>query len=166
MNPDALRFFGVVLRTFPPARFMPNHDLCWLRKLTLQKRPRIARRHSGTAADMRSRIDGPARFSSTPLRRLVEATRHRNPIGGSSPCARRFRNLLSRLSSLRLFPFEQIKINRWSVGKLSSNPDCAAIVSAVARLRGLRFDTATSSPHAAFDASSEQRGGLTPAKGS
>jgi len=48
----------------------------------------------------------------------------------------------SSLSYLRLFPFDQIKIDRSFVGELSSNADCAAIVSAVASLgRSLRIDT-------------------------
>jgi hypothetical protein len=43
MNPGALRFFGVVLRTFLPTRFMTNHDGCWLRKLARKKarKPRV-----------------------------------------------------------------------------------------------------------------------------
>jgi diguanylate cyclase (GGDEF)-like protein len=48
----------------------------------------------------------------------------------------------SSLSYLRLFPFDQIKIDRSFVGELSSNADCAAIVSAVAGLgRSLQIDT-------------------------
>ncbi len=48
----------------------------------------------------------------------------------------------SSLSYLRLFPFDQIKIDRSFVSELSSNADCAAIVSAVASLgRSLRVDT-------------------------
>jgi diguanylate cyclase (GGDEF)-like protein len=48
----------------------------------------------------------------------------------------------SSLSYLRLFPFDQIKIDRSFVSELSSNPDCAAIVSAVANLgRSLHVDT-------------------------
>jgi diguanylate cyclase (GGDEF)-like protein len=40
----------------------------------------------------------------------------------------------SSLSYLRMFPFDQIKIDRSFVSELSSNSDCAAIVSAVAGL--------------------------------
>jgi len=40
----------------------------------------------------------------------------------------------SSLSYLRMFPFDQIKIDRSFVSELSSNTDCAAIVSAVAGL--------------------------------
>jgi diguanylate cyclase (GGDEF)-like protein len=48
----------------------------------------------------------------------------------------------SSLSYLRLFPFDQIKIDRSFVSELSSNADCAAIVSAVASLgRSLRIGT-------------------------
>ena len=48
----------------------------------------------------------------------------------------------SSLSYLRLFPFDQIKIDRSFVSELSSNADCAAIVSAVASPgRSLRVDT-------------------------
>jgi diguanylate cyclase (GGDEF)-like protein len=48
----------------------------------------------------------------------------------------------SSLSYLRLFPFDQIKIDRSFVSELSSNADCAAIVSAVASLgRSLHVDT-------------------------
>ncbi len=48
----------------------------------------------------------------------------------------------SSLSYLRLFPFDQIKIDRSFVSELSSNADCAAIVSAVASLgRSLQIDT-------------------------
>jgi diguanylate cyclase (GGDEF)-like protein len=48
----------------------------------------------------------------------------------------------SSLSYLRLFPFDQIKIDRSFVSELSSNADCAAIVSAVANLgRSLHIDT-------------------------
>jgi diguanylate cyclase (GGDEF)-like protein len=48
----------------------------------------------------------------------------------------------SSLSYLRLFPFDQIKIDRSFVSELSSNADCAAIVSAVASLgRSLNIDT-------------------------
>jgi diguanylate cyclase (GGDEF)-like protein len=48
----------------------------------------------------------------------------------------------SSLSYLRLFPFDQIKIDRSFVSELSSNADCAAIVSAVASLgRSLHIDT-------------------------
>jgi diguanylate cyclase (GGDEF)-like protein len=48
----------------------------------------------------------------------------------------------SSLSYLRLFPFDQIKIDRSFVGELSSNADCAAIVSAVASLgRSLNVET-------------------------
>ena len=48
----------------------------------------------------------------------------------------------SSLSYLRLFPFDQIKIDRSFVSELSSNADCAAIVAAVANLgRSLRVDT-------------------------
>jgi diguanylate cyclase (GGDEF)-like protein len=48
----------------------------------------------------------------------------------------------SSLSYLRLFPFDQIKIDRSFVSELASNADCAAIVSAVASLgRSLRIDT-------------------------
>jgi diguanylate cyclase (GGDEF)-like protein len=48
----------------------------------------------------------------------------------------------SSLSYLRLFPFDQIKIDRSFVSELSSNADCAAIVSAVANLgRNLHVDT-------------------------
>src|ERR1700751_4726282 len=48
----------------------------------------------------------------------------------------------SSLSHLRTFPFDQIKIDRSFVGELSSNPDCAAIVSAVAGLgHNLHVDT-------------------------
>ena len=46
------------------------------------------------------------------------------------------------LSYLRLFPFDPIKIDRSFVSELSSNADCAAIVSAVASLgRSLHVDT-------------------------
>jgi diguanylate cyclase (GGDEF)-like protein len=48
----------------------------------------------------------------------------------------------SSLSYLRMFPFDQIKIDRSFVSELSSNADCAAIVSAVASLgRSLHVDT-------------------------
>jgi EAL domain-containing protein (putative c-di-GMP-specific phosphodiesterase class I) len=48
----------------------------------------------------------------------------------------------SSLSYLRVFPFDQIKIDRSFVSELSSSADCAAIVSAVASLgRNLRVDT-------------------------
>jgi diguanylate cyclase (GGDEF)-like protein len=48
----------------------------------------------------------------------------------------------SSLSYLRMFPFDQIKIDRSFVSELSSNADCAAIVSAVAGLgRSLHVDT-------------------------
>jgi hypothetical protein len=48
----------------------------------------------------------------------------------------------SSLSHLRMFPFDQIKIDRSFVSELSSNRDCAAIVSAVASLgRSLHVDT-------------------------
>jgi len=48
----------------------------------------------------------------------------------------------SSLSYLRLFPFDQIKIDRSFVSELASNADCAAIVSAVASLgRSLQIDT-------------------------
>jgi diguanylate cyclase (GGDEF)-like protein len=48
----------------------------------------------------------------------------------------------SSLSYLRVFPFDQIKIDRSFVGELSSSADCAAIVSAVASLgRDLCVDT-------------------------
>jgi diguanylate cyclase (GGDEF)-like protein len=48
----------------------------------------------------------------------------------------------SSLSYLRLFPFDQIKIDRSFVSELSSNADCAAIVSAVASLgHSLHVDT-------------------------
>jgi EAL domain-containing protein (putative c-di-GMP-specific phosphodiesterase class I) len=48
----------------------------------------------------------------------------------------------SSLSYLRLFPLDQIKIDRSFVSELSSNADCAAIVSAVANLgRSLQIDT-------------------------
>jgi diguanylate cyclase (GGDEF)-like protein len=48
----------------------------------------------------------------------------------------------SSLSYLRMFPFDQIKIDRSFVSELSSNVDCAAIVSAVATLgRSLHVDT-------------------------
>ena len=48
----------------------------------------------------------------------------------------------SSLSYLRLFPFDQIKIDRSFVSELSSNTDCAAIVSAVASLgRSLNVGT-------------------------
>ncbi len=48
----------------------------------------------------------------------------------------------SSLSYLRMFPFDQIKIDRSFVSELASNPDCAAIVAAVAGLgRSLRVDT-------------------------
>ena len=48
----------------------------------------------------------------------------------------------SSLSYLRMFPFDQIKIDRSFVSELASNTDCAAIVSAVAGLgRSLRVDT-------------------------
>jgi diguanylate cyclase (GGDEF)-like protein len=48
----------------------------------------------------------------------------------------------SSLSYLRLFPFDQIKIDQSFVSELSSNADCAAIVSAVASLgRSLHIDT-------------------------
>jgi EAL domain-containing protein (putative c-di-GMP-specific phosphodiesterase class I) len=40
----------------------------------------------------------------------------------------------SSLSYLRMFPFDQIKIDRSFVSEMSSNTDCAAIVSAVAGL--------------------------------
>src|ERR1700730_8787750 len=47
----------------------------------------------------------------------------------------------SSLSYLRMFPFDQIKIDRSFVSELSSNVDCAAIVSAVATLgRSLHVD--------------------------
>jgi diguanylate cyclase (GGDEF)-like protein len=48
----------------------------------------------------------------------------------------------SSLSYLRMFPFDQIKIDRSFVSELLSNQDCAAIVSAVASLgRSLHVDT-------------------------
>jgi EAL domain-containing protein (putative c-di-GMP-specific phosphodiesterase class I) len=48
----------------------------------------------------------------------------------------------SSLSYLRLFPFDQIKIDRSFVSELPHNADCAAIVSAVANLgRSLHIDT-------------------------
>jgi diguanylate cyclase (GGDEF)-like protein len=48
----------------------------------------------------------------------------------------------SSLSYLRLFPFDQIKIDRSFVSELASNVDCAAIVSAVANLgQSLHVDT-------------------------
>jgi diguanylate cyclase (GGDEF)-like protein len=48
----------------------------------------------------------------------------------------------SSLSYLRMFPFDQIKVDRSFVSELSSNVDCAAIVSAVATLgRSLHVDT-------------------------
>ena len=48
----------------------------------------------------------------------------------------------SSLSYLRMFPFDSIKIDRSFVRELSTNADCAAIVSAVAGLgRGLHIDT-------------------------
>jgi diguanylate cyclase (GGDEF)-like protein/PAS domain S-box-containing protein len=48
----------------------------------------------------------------------------------------------SSLSYLRMFPFDQIKIDRSFVSELSSNSDCAAIVSAVAGLgRSLNVGT-------------------------
>ncbi|HWF94367.1 MAG TPA: EAL domain-containing protein [Xanthobacteraceae bacterium] len=48
----------------------------------------------------------------------------------------------SSLSYLRLFPFDQIKIDRSFVSELASNADCAAIVAAVASLgRSLHIDT-------------------------
>jgi diguanylate cyclase (GGDEF)-like protein/PAS domain S-box-containing protein len=48
----------------------------------------------------------------------------------------------SSLSYLRMFPFVSIKIDRSFVKELSTNTDCAAIVSAVAGLgRGLNVDT-------------------------
>ncbi len=48
----------------------------------------------------------------------------------------------SSLSYLRMFPFDQIKIDRSFVSELSSNADCAAIVSAVAGLgRSLHVGT-------------------------
>ena len=48
----------------------------------------------------------------------------------------------SSLSYLRMFPFDQIKIDRSFVGELSSSADCAAIVTAVASLgRNLQVDT-------------------------
>jgi EAL domain-containing protein (putative c-di-GMP-specific phosphodiesterase class I) len=66
------------------------------------------------------------------------------------PAAARLRTIVlddfgtgySSLSYLRLFPFDQIKIDRSFVSELSSNADCAAIVSAVASLgRSLHVDT-------------------------
>jgi diguanylate cyclase (GGDEF)-like protein len=48
----------------------------------------------------------------------------------------------SSLSYLRMFPFDQIKIDRSFVSELASNSDCSAIVSAVAGLgRSLNVDT-------------------------
>ena len=48
----------------------------------------------------------------------------------------------SSLSYLRLFPFDQIKIDRSFVSEMPHNADCAAIVSAVANLgRSLHIDT-------------------------
>jgi diguanylate cyclase (GGDEF)-like protein len=48
----------------------------------------------------------------------------------------------SSLSYLRMFPFDQIKIDRSFVSELASNQDCAAIVSAVASLGcSLHVDT-------------------------
>ena len=48
----------------------------------------------------------------------------------------------SSLSYLRMFPFDSIKIDRSFVKELSTNADCAAIVSAVAGLgHGLHVDT-------------------------
>ncbi|HEY2137780.1 MAG TPA: EAL domain-containing protein [Xanthobacteraceae bacterium] len=48
----------------------------------------------------------------------------------------------SSLSYLRMFPFDQIKIDRSFVSELSSNADCSAIVSAVAGLgRSLKVAT-------------------------
>ena len=48
----------------------------------------------------------------------------------------------SSLSYLRMFPFDSIKIDRSFVKELSTNSDCAAIVSAVAGLgHGLQVDT-------------------------
>jgi EAL domain-containing protein (putative c-di-GMP-specific phosphodiesterase class I) len=48
----------------------------------------------------------------------------------------------SSLSYLRMFPFDQIKIDRSFVSELSSNADCSAIVSAVAGL-GRSLNVAT-----------------------
>jgi diguanylate cyclase (GGDEF)-like protein len=49
----------------------------------------------------------------------------------------------SSLSYLRMFPFDQIKIDRSFVSELSNNADCAAIVTAVASLgRSLGVETA------------------------
>jgi diguanylate cyclase (GGDEF)-like protein len=48
----------------------------------------------------------------------------------------------SSLSYLRVFPFDQIKIDRSFVSELSGNEDCAAIIAAVATLgRSLDIDT-------------------------
>jgi hypothetical protein len=70
------------------------------------------------------------------------------------------------LSYLRLFPFDQIKINRSFVSNLSSHRDCAAIVSAVARPCRLRIDTVTELHfHAAFVIRTARRRDLARAKG-
>jgi len=62
------------------------------------------------------------------------ATLHRLRGLGISIVLDDFGTGYSSLSYLRMFPFDQIKIDRSFVSELSSNTDCAAIVSAVAGL--------------------------------
>jgi diguanylate cyclase (GGDEF)-like protein len=70
------------------------------------------------------------------------ATLHRLRALGVSIVLDDFGTGYSSLSYLRMFPFDQIKIDRSFVSELSSNADCAAIVAAVASLgRSLKVDT-------------------------
>jgi diguanylate cyclase (GGDEF)-like protein len=72
----------------------------------------------------------------------------------------------SSLSYLRLFPFDQIKIDRSFVSELSSNADCAAIVSAVASLgRSLHVDTVAEGVETADQLMLARAAGCTHAQG-
>jgi diguanylate cyclase (GGDEF)-like protein len=72
----------------------------------------------------------------------------------------------SSLSYLRLFPFDRIKIDRSFVSELSSNADCAAIVSAVAGLgKSLAIDTVAEGVETAEQLALVHAAGCTYAQG-
>lgn len=72
----------------------------------------------------------------------------------------------SSLSYLRLFPFDRIKIDRSFVSELSSNADCAAIVSVVAGLgESLNIDTVAQGVETADQLALVHAAGCTYAQG-